>query len=539
MNGMSNKQNENLIQVFTDEYFEKLYYFCLKKVSDKNEAEDLSAEIAMNIIKELRKGTVPDNISAWVWKIARNKYSQWADMKNKRVNTFSGNDIDILKITDNFNLDDDLIQQEDIKLLRRELAFISGEYRNVLVAYYVEFRSIKDISDSLNLPIGTVKSKLFRSRNILKEGINMAREFGMLSYNPEHINFLVNGNTGELGTPFSIINRNVCRNILIATYRTPSTAEELAMEIGVALPYMEDEISNLVWNGLLRQNGKKYETNFFIVSAKAQKSASEHLKLITSDLTDKIIALIDYRINCYEENGYQWHEGYQPYEDMKWVMLIEKVDEVHWGVIDEIKKSRNEEYAGRTKRPDGGEWDLLGFEERKKYEGEPAGVGMHGIQYKFNYKNIRDKTPNTLTVEQRAALTAVAKQNISEISQSLLDELTGFGYIEKTTDNCGYKPTFFVQFKDKIGELTAEQTKIYEGLYKEAHKIMINHYNFCKGIVYNEIPDFLKNDQRHIDFACNNISNERGAVLESALEKGYISYADNDERKMLGAYLIL
>jgi len=536
---MSDKNNENLIQVFTDEYFEKLYYFCLKKVSDSIEAEDLSADIALNIIHELRKGTVSDNFSAWVWKIARNKYSLWADKKHRRVNTFSGDDIETLKIADMFSLDDDLVYQEDIKLLRRELAFISSEYRNVLVAYYVEYRTIKDIADSLNLPIGTVKSKLSRSRNILKEGMNMAREFGMLSYNPENISFLVNGNTGELGTPFSITNRKVCRNILIAAYRTPSTAEELAMEIGVALPYMEDEISNLVWNGLLRQNGKKYETNFFIVSAKAQKSALEHLKSITQDLTDKIIALIDYRVNCYEENGYQWHEGYQPYEDMKWVMLIENVDNVHLNVIDEIKKSRNEEYIGRTKRPDGGEWDLLGFEERENYEGEPAGVGMHGMQYKFNYKNIRDKTPNALTVEQRAALTAVAKKNISEISQSLLDELTGYGYIEKTTDGCGYKPTFFVQFKDKVGELTAEQAKIYDGLYKEAHQLMLNHYNFCRGVIHNEIPDFLKDDQRNIDFACNNISNERGAVLESALEKGYISYADNDDRKMLGAYLIL
>ena len=537
---MSDKNNtEKLIQLFADDYFEKLYYFCLKKVSDDIEAEDLSAEIAVNIIHELRKGTMPDNFSAWVWKIARNKYSQWADKKHRRINTFSGDDIDALEIADTFSLDDDLINQEDIKLMRRELAFISSEYRNVLVAYYLEYKSIKDIADSLSLPIGTVKAKLSRSRNILKEGINMAREFGMLSYNPEHINFTVNGNTGELGTPFSLTNRKLCRNILIATYRTPSTADELAMEIGVALPYMEDEISNLVWTGLLRQNGKKYETNFFIVSAKAQKSASEHLKSITPDLTGKIIALIEYQVKCWEENGYKWHEGYQPYEDMKWVMLIARVDDVHWSVIDEIKKSRNEEYTGRTKRPDGGEWDLLGFEEYHGEDDRPAAVGMHAIQYKFNYKNIRDKTPNVLTVEQRAALTAVAKQDINGIAQSLLDELLEYGYIEKTADGCGYKPTFFVQFKDKIGELTAEQAKIYDELYKEAHQLMLNHYNFCRGVVHNEIPDFLKDDQRHIDFACNNISNERGAVLEGALEKGYISYADDDERKMLGACLII
>jgi hypothetical protein len=334
-----------------------------------------------------------------------------------------------------------------------------------------------------------------------------------------------------------MIHRKLFKNILLAAYRTPSTVDELAIEIGTALPYMEDEISNLLWSGLLRQNGKKYETNFFIVSAKAQENAVEHLKTITADLTDKIIDLVEFEVKCYDENGYKWHEGYQPYEDMKWAMLMDKADEVHYNVIKDSRKSHNYEAPGRTKRADGGEWDLLGFED---YNGErPAGVGMHGLQYKFNFKDIRDKTPNSLTVEQRGAVTAVAKHDINEIKQSSLDELTEYGYIKKTTDGCGYKPTFYVRFKEKIGELTREQAKKYDELYKEAYQIMLNHYNFCRGVISNEIPDFLKNDPKPVEFACSNISNERGSVLECALEKGYINYADNDERKMLGAYLQL
>ena len=529
---------ENLIKHFADDYYEKLYYFCLKKTSDNHEAEDLAQEIAVAVIHELREGTIPDNFPAWVWQIARNRYARWADRKNKRRNTFSGGGIDddVLKIADTeAGVDDGLLLQEDYNLLRRELAFISGEYRKVLIPFYIEYRKINDIAAALNLPVGTVKAKLSRARNILKEGMNMAREFGILSYKPENINFAVNGNTGELGTPFSMINRKLCKNILLAAYRTPSTADELAMEMGVALPYMEDEISNLVWGGLLRENGKKYETNFFIVSAKAKESAVMHLKSIASELTDRMIALVEHETKCYDENGYRWHEGYQPYEDMKWALLMEKVDEVHSGVVKTVRESRNREWGGRTKRADGGEWDLLGFED---FGGEaPAGVGMHGMQYKFNYKNIRDKTPNGLNPDQRAALAAVAKQNADGIEKALLDELVGHGYLERAGD--GYKPTFYVRFDQKVGALTAEQAAIYDELYKEAHQLMLNHYNFCSGIIHGEIPDFLKNDHRIVDFACNNISNERGAVLEGALEKGYISYADNDTRKMLGAYLRL
>ena len=554
---MSNQKHvEELIQLFTDDYYEKLFYFCLKKVSNTNEAEDLTADIALNIIYELRKGTTPNNFSAWVWKIAKNKYSLWADNKHKKINSFSGDDINDLEISDPYDLNDDLILQEDIKLLRRELAFISSEYRNVIVAYYIEYRKINDIAASLNLPIGTVKAKLFRSRNILKEGINMAREFGTLSYKPENIGFVMNGMSGREGEPWSLIRRKLYKNILIAAYRTPSTADELAVEIGLALPYMEDELEHLTCNELLRKKGKKYETNVFIVSAKAQENVYAHLKTITPALTEKIIALIENQVKGFEENGCQWHEGYQLYDDMKWAILMQKVDEISHGVLADINKGTNCSEKlnvgkwGHTKRPNGGEWDLLGLEE---YNGEkPDFVGQHGCvespekmnleyidfgQFKFKYKEIQHKTPVHLTHEQVLALVAAAKQNTDTTPQRVLDELTGYGYLEKTDSS--YKPTFRVTFKEKIGKMTAEQSERHDRIYKEAYNIAMEHYKFCRELIYREIPDFFKNDQYQADHACANIFSMRGAVLEGALEKGYISYADNDERKMLGAYLII
>jgi hypothetical protein len=46
--------------------------------------------------------------------------------------------------------------------------------------------------------------------------------------------------------------------------------QELAVEVGVALPYIEDTVAYLTYEGLLRKNGNKYETNFPIISSKAK-----------------------------------------------------------------------------------------------------------------------------------------------------------------------------------------------------------------------------------------------------------------------------
>ena len=68
----------------TDELLPKLYYFCLKKTSDRGEAEDLTQDIALQVLTALRGGRQPENFSAYVWKIARNRYAAWADGKRRR-----------------------------------------------------------------------------------------------------------------------------------------------------------------------------------------------------------------------------------------------------------------------------------------------------------------------------------------------------------------------------------------------------------------------------------------------------------------------
>jgi len=529
-------QSDQLIMEFSGDYIEKLYYFCLKRVSDDKEAEDLAADISYTVIKELRKGAIPHHFSAWVWKIARNSYAKWVSKQQKNKSRVSSEEIEKLAITDDTNLTHDLIKAEDLSLMRRELAFTTSEYRNILVAYYLHFRSLKDIAQSLGLPVGTVKSKLSRSRNKLKEGIEMAREFGMLSYNPENVIFTKAGTDGFYGEPWSLISRLVCKNILISAYRTPSTAEELAIELGIALPYLEEDLQFLVHSDLIKQTGKKYETNILIMSTKAQENIYNALASKVSVFTKKVIELIEYQLKCYEENGYQWHEGYQPFADMKWALLMKKFDEIHTQLNDNVVNFSGD----HTKRADGGVWDLLGFEE---YNGPRFSfVGMHGKgadgymwQYKFQLYNINSKTPTYLSDFQDSALLAIAKNEYDGSAERVVNELIELGYVEKIENE--YKPTFMVIFKDKIGQLTDEQSKHYDTLFNEVYDLCLQHYLYCQDVVKQEIPDFLKTDQHQIDFACLAVFDLRGAILEEALKTGYITYAEDDERRMLGAFL--
>ena len=179
------KANVDLINEFVESYMEKVFYFCLKKTGNNIEAEDLTQDIALQIITALNKNTIPESFSAWVWQIARNRYCLWAKAKHRRSENISATEYSDHEITDeSVSTLDEMIRTEQMALLRRELAFIKSDYRNIVVAYYFENKTVREIALSFSIPVNTVKSKLLRAREILKEGMEMAREFGKRSYNP-------------------------------------------------------------------------------------------------------------------------------------------------------------------------------------------------------------------------------------------------------------------------------------------------------------------------------------------------------------------
>lgn len=284
-----NAHKELMKSEFCESYLEKLYYFCLKKTGDSYEAEDLSQDISLNILEAIEKGTVPMHFSAWVWQIARNRYSVWAAKKRSRATAVSGAAADELEIADEYTIEGEYIHSEEMASLRRELAFISAEYRDIVVAYYIQDRKAKDIAHSLGIPEGTVKTRLFRARNILKEGMNMAREFGVRSYKPEDVSFVASGDVRE-GRPWRLVERKIAKNIVLEASNNPSTAEELSIELGIALPYMEEEIKILEEATLLRKlDGGKYITDFYIMDRDSQMS----IWLCMNESKSKIARLID------------------------------------------------------------------------------------------------------------------------------------------------------------------------------------------------------------------------------------------------------
>ncbi len=263
------------IDIFTNEYLGKIFYYCLKKTGCEQDAADLAGEISFQVVQALSKGTEPEQLDAWIWAVVRNRWARWA--AGKYYN--SPEQVDIqeceLLLPSDQCLEEEYIRSQELTRVRRELAFVRSDYRRILIAHYFEEMSVSEISRRFGIPIGTVKTRLQNSRRILKEGMNMARQFGTRSFQPETIYFCSSGSQPS-GLPWSAVARKIPVNILCEANNNPSTIEELSMELGIAMPYMEEEVKILEKAELLRKvNGDKYLTSFFISPKECQNEINE------------------------------------------------------------------------------------------------------------------------------------------------------------------------------------------------------------------------------------------------------------------------
>lgn len=504
---------EAAIRLFSTEYLGKIFYFCLKKLGNEFEAEELSQDIVLNVISSLRRSVVPSDFSAWVWKIARNRYARFIDAKVKDREAKHSDDISELEIvgyTDDTL--ENMIHEDELFLLRRELAFIGGDYRNIIVKYYFENRSIREIAALLSLSEDAVKKRLQRARKTLKEGMKMAREFGKRSFSPEQVSFVMNGQDGEKGQPWSIITHLLYKNIFLETYENPQTARELSLELGVALPYMEDELEFLVDETLLKKVGDKYETNFPIISREEQLKNHDAALSVTPELTEKLCEMIDLYIS---QDGSKVDFSFIGLDNAKWVLLTKAFDWAEWEA-GEIKE--NPYPDGYPERPDGGRWELVGYEDTEI--DEPHFVGQHGAlshdsneikhdidygQYKFYVGNHQAKTPVHLCYKESETLWLVCNCKAEACEKAYIDALLKYGYVKKVGNEI--KPNLVVFERNAAPRCSSEVSEKLSNLFKNSIELI------------KQAPTIT-----------------RGYVIDKAIENGWLNFSD-DMMPTVGAFI--
>lgn len=153
-------------------YRDAIYFMLLKMVNNPSDAEDLTIEAFGKAFKNLKQYTPNYAFSTWLFKIATNNCIDF--IRKKRAATISldqaNSDSESAPVTiasDTPDPEANLINNQKIKLLREVVNKLKPRYRTLVELRYFKEYSYEEISEELDLPIGTVKAQLFRARELL------------------------------------------------------------------------------------------------------------------------------------------------------------------------------------------------------------------------------------------------------------------------------------------------------------------------------------------------------------------------------------
>lgn len=281
------KTDETLKLLEDKSFLDKIYHFSYHRCSTSFEAEDLCSDIILAVVSAIHKQEQIENFYAFVWTIARRVYADHSRKRNaERQISISGTENSDL-LWDSLEAKENEIEaflekaaeREQINRIFQEIAFLSKAYREVMVMYYIDERKVKEIADTLGISETSVKQRLFSARNSIRKEVEAMSE---RNYLLKPVKLAFSGTGSPCGNdPRTKAERMFSQNLIYLCKDKPKTAKELAEELCVPMPYIEEELEIQCRGengkyGLLRKldNGK-YAVNIHLVDYEEYDQANQ------------------------------------------------------------------------------------------------------------------------------------------------------------------------------------------------------------------------------------------------------------------------
>lgn len=173
---MNVKELEQCINV----YGKDIYAFCRQLVYNRQDAEELYQDTflkAMELLDHIETEKNPKSyllsISIRLWKNRKRK-SAWRN-RIAQMESLSKEGNEVWMKSD-WSMEEEILRKEQQEEIRRAVRQLEEKYRIPVCLYYMEELSIADISKVLKLPQGTVKSRLYQARKILKKQLCLGND---------------------------------------------------------------------------------------------------------------------------------------------------------------------------------------------------------------------------------------------------------------------------------------------------------------------------------------------------------------------------
>lgn len=166
---------DELISIHQDRVFNTAF----RLMGNYEEALDLTQEVFLNCFRKISNFKGDSALSTWLYRITVNTAkNRWKYQQSRGLNRMTSMDAPmdaddeerVKQFPDNQPTPRKVAtDREAMAYFEKQLETLNGEHREVLVLRYMEELSYEEIADILGLSLGTVKSRIHRARNELRD----------------------------------------------------------------------------------------------------------------------------------------------------------------------------------------------------------------------------------------------------------------------------------------------------------------------------------------------------------------------------------
>ena len=155
-------------------YKDKVFQLCYRILGNRHEAEDMAQEAFIRAYVNISSFNIDLKFSTWLYRIATNLCIDRIRKKkpdyylDAEVSGTDGLTMYSQVASDTILPEDEVESIELQETIQREITKLPEKYRSVIVLKYIEELSLNEISEILDIPLGTVKTRIHRGREALR-----------------------------------------------------------------------------------------------------------------------------------------------------------------------------------------------------------------------------------------------------------------------------------------------------------------------------------------------------------------------------------
>jgi RNA polymerase sigma-70 factor, ECF subfamily len=157
-----------VLERVVSELYAPLYRFALALAESETEAADLTQETFLILCRQHQQVREPDKVKSWLFTTLRRTF-----LRTRRRRLIHP-EMELTSKNEPSTVDSTGPRSVDAEAILNALSELDEDYRRVLELFYLAELSYKEISAALEIPIGTVMSRISRGKERLREALKEA-----------------------------------------------------------------------------------------------------------------------------------------------------------------------------------------------------------------------------------------------------------------------------------------------------------------------------------------------------------------------------